>query len=124
MCKLKFANSKDLSNHMKKEYQKEQKFKKKRIPTTLKKLKFSCTKCEAKFSEKTDYIEHGKSHDGKKKSGKPSGSTSQVSCSTFFYDFASLFKLIFILSKIDQIIICLKKKYNSTVEKKIKILKF
>ena len=42
---------------------------------------------------------------------------SQVSCSTFFYDFASLFKLIFTLSKIDQIIICLKKKYNSTVEK-------
>ena len=51
---------------------------------------------------------------------------SQVSCSTFFYDFASVFKLIFTLIKIDQIIICLKKKYNSTVEKKIKIkiLKF
>ena len=54
VCKLKFANSKDLSNHIKKEHQKEQKFKKKRIPTTLKKLKFSCTKCEVKFLEKTD----------------------------------------------------------------------
>ena len=37
------------------------------------------------------------------------------------FDFASLFQLIFTLSKIDQIIICLKKKYNLIVEKKLKI---
>ena len=61
-----------------KEHQKEQKFKKKKIVPSVKKLKFNCTKCEAKFSEHTDYIEHVKSHDGKRKSGKPSGSTYNV----------------------------------------------
>ena len=78
VCKAKFANSKDLTDHMIREHQKDQKFKKKIIAKSVKKLKFSCTKCEAKFTDKTDYIEHVKSHDGKKKSGKPSGSTYNV----------------------------------------------
>ena len=78
ICKLKFVSSQDLSKHMIKEHQKEQKFKKKKIVPSVKKLKFNCTKCEAKFSEHTDYIEHVKSHDGKRKSGKPSGSTYNV----------------------------------------------
>ena len=78
MCKLKFGNSQDLTKHMIDNHQKEQKFKKKKISSSVKKLNFSCSKCKAKFSEHTDYIEHVKSHDGKKKSGKPCGLTYNV----------------------------------------------
>ena len=78
VCKLKFANSQDLTKHMIDNHQKEQKFKKKKISSSVKKLNFSCLKCEAKSSEHTDYIEHVKSHDGKKKSGEPCGSTYNV----------------------------------------------
>ena len=78
-CKKKFAEQSDLCEHMIKEYQKEQKEKKKLSTSTANlKFNFKYGQCNAQFTDKQDYIDHMKSHLQQKKSGKPSGSTYNV----------------------------------------------
>ena len=65
---------------MMQEHQKDQKEKKRQLSSTKGKMKidYKCGQCDAKFTQKNDYIDHVKLHSDQKKSGKLSGTRYNV----------------------------------------------